>query len=71
MSQAVQTNTVIIKEGQYVPLPGSTKHVLGGPGVIEVTRYVDGGVNGKIIQGTSKPIELAIAQKWERLSWGL
>jgi hypothetical protein len=70
MSKPVKTSTVIVEEGQYVPLPNTSKYVLGGPGTIEVTRYVDGKVDGKITRGSSVPVELAIAKKWERLVWG-
>lgn len=67
--KVVVRKTVIVTTGQYTPIPGSDKMVLAGPGKMEVVRYDDGRLDGQVLEGFSKPIALAIAKRWQRVTW--
>jgi hypothetical protein len=43
--------------------------VIGGPAKVETTMYDDGTTRVRVLEGKTSPIELAMAQKWQRLSY--
>jgi len=63
------TETLVLKKGEYTLLPNTTKWALCGPAKIELTRFGDGGVDGKIIEGTSSEVRLAVFKKLQRVGW--
>jgi len=69
MARPITKKTIEIQPRQYMPLPDNNKLVVGGPARVENTRYDDGQLQVRIVNGKPSPVELAIAQKWERLSW--
>jgi hypothetical protein len=69
MAQKVKSKTIAVEQGQYMPLPANNKLVAGGPAKVEVTRYDNGHLDVRIVEGQSVPVELAIIKKWTRLSW--
>ena len=62
---------VTIEQGQYTPIPGTSSQVLAGPGALEVVRYDDGAVSGRIISGESLPPARAVKRRLTRVGWGL
>jgi hypothetical protein len=66
-----QKNVVVVAEGEYVTIPGTNKHVLAGPGRLEVTRKADGTVYGRIVEGQSCDMHLAVKRRYTRVSWGV
>jgi hypothetical protein len=66
-----QTNVVVVQTGEYVTIPGTNKHVLAGPGRLEVTRKSDGTVYGRIVEGQSCDMQLAVKRRYTRVSWGV
>jgi hypothetical protein len=69
MAKAVVQKIIEVGARQYMPLPDNNKLVVGGPAKVENTRYDNGRLGVRIVEGQSFPVELAVAQKWERLSW--
>lgn len=69
MAKAVVQKVIEVGERQYMPLPDNNKLVVGGPARVENTRYDNGKLQVRIVEGEPSPVELAIAQRWERLSW--
>jgi hypothetical protein len=69
MAKPVAKKIVEVGERQYMPFPDNPKLVVGGPARVENTRYDDGQLRVRVIDGQSKPVELALAQKWKRLSY--
>ena len=69
MTKPVISKIIQIEDRQYMPLPANNKLVAAGPGEVEVTRYRDGTLTVRQLAGCSQPIELAIIQKWKRLTW--
>jgi hypothetical protein len=65
-----RTKIVEIDEGEYVTIPHA-RHVLRGPGKLKVTRYDDGRVTGRILEGQAAPIEDAVDDKLVRRTWGV
>lgn len=69
MALPVLTKEVKIEERQYMPFPENKQLVVGGPAIVETTRYDDGSLRVRILDGKPSPVELAIAQKWKRMSY--
>jgi hypothetical protein len=65
------TKTLILQEGEYTLLPNTTKWVLCGPAKLQLTRFSDGGVDSKIIEGKSSEQRLAVFKKLKRVGWGV
>jgi hypothetical protein len=69
MAQVVVRKTIEVEAKQYMPIPDNPKLVVGGPAKVENIRYDNGHLQVRIVDGQPSPVELAIAQKWERLSY--
>jgi hypothetical protein len=69
MAKPVVKKIIEVGERQYMPLPDNNKLVVGGPAEVENIRYDNGQLQVRIVKGQPSPVELAVAQKWERLSW--
>lgn len=69
MAQVVIRKVVEVSERQYMPIPDNPKLVVGGPARVENIRYDNGHLQVRIVEGKPSPVELAIAQKWKRLSY--
>ena len=65
------TNIIEVRDGQYVPIPNTLRYVLPGPGRLQVTRYTDGRLASKILEGEMKPTKYAIVKNLQRVGWGL
>jgi hypothetical protein len=65
----IEKKIVEIKKRQYMPFPQSNRVVIGGPAKVETTMYDDGTTRVRVLEGKTSPIELAMAQKWQRLSY--
>jgi len=50
-TEPVMTRTYTLTPDQYIPHPASTKKSIVGPGSVAVTRWPDGGLDARIIEG--------------------
>ena len=69
MAKVVVSKVIEVEARQYMPLPDNSKLVVGGPSKVECSRYDNGHLTVRIVEGKPSPVELAIAQKWQRLSY--
>ena len=71
MAKVIEKKIVEVGERQYIPIPDNRRVVVGGPAKVETLRYDDGLLQVRIVDGKTSPIELAMAQKWKRLSYAV
>lgn len=72
VNDIVASEVITAEEGEYIPMPSApTKWAVPGPAEVEVKRYRDGRLEGRIIRGSARPMHYAIHFKWKRLNWGL
>lgn len=60
--------TVEVKGNQYAPIPNSDI-VLLGPGKLEVTRHPSGAVSGRVLEGSTGTLDVAVRARRERVGW--
>lgn len=49
-----QESVVHVNEGEHVPLPGTTKRYLSGPGVVKYRQAPDGGYQHEVLEGMTE-----------------
>lgn len=61
--------TVTLEKGQYTTIPKSDKTVLLGPGVLEITKHINGDVTGEVKKGSTGTLFDAVHGKLDRVGW--